>query len=126
MWAPASGPLAQDALPEEARRQLDQRRCRAVRYVENRVDLDEVQAADLPALSQELHKQAGFPIGEAAGHRSSDPGRDGGVQDIGVERHVQAITVSEVIERLDGHRRDATLVEVGHRVRGDAEVRYRQ
>ena len=33
--------------------------------------------------------------------------------------------MSEVIERLDGHRRDATLVEVGHRVRGDAEVRYR-
>ena len=66
----------------------------------------------MTGVGEELHQQVRFAVGEAAGHRGTDAGRDLRVEYVGVERDMQARELPQPRQGLLGDPRQADIVPI--------------
>src|SRR5258708_38445651 len=62
----------EDRLPERTRDELDGERRGGVAGVEDRIDLGDLDRAQLPRRREHLHRELRLAVGEAAAHRRTD------------------------------------------------------
>src|SRR3954447_1091696 len=79
----------EDAAAEQAGRKLDHDAGAFSPVVEERVELDQVERGDKPAVAQHFHDQMRLAHRGAAGHRGADAGRDVWIEEIDVETDMQ-------------------------------------
>ena len=83
------GRAVEDAAAEQAGRQLDHDAGAFSPVVEERIELDQVERGDKPAVAQHLHDQMRLAEGGAAGHGGADAGRDVRIEEVDVEADMQ-------------------------------------
>ena len=103
-------------MPERRQRQLRAENRGLILDVENRIDLDEIEADQPARVGDHLHHHVRFAVVEAALDRRADAGRDRRVADVEIERHVDAARVlAGDRERALHDDGDAVPIDVLHR-----------
>src|SRR5262249_21849243 len=68
-YHPTRGDVSQNLVPKRRKRKLDRQVGRAVVFIDDRVDLDDLKAGHAAVIGDDLHRQVGFAVAGAATDR---------------------------------------------------------
>ena len=111
-----------DRRAERARNELDGGHRRRVLAIEDRVHLDDLERSREPRLGDELEREVGLAVGEAATHGRAHTGRDIRIENVHVERDMDEAGPRDPVERLAHCAFDPDPVDLAHREHAHAGV----